>query len=68
WNGMDQLSESYSSYSPYAYVMNNPVMMYDPDGRLIQGWLTSFYNNSQNGIILPGEILGWDLLITGEEA
>ncbi len=49
WNGMDQLSESYFSYSPYAYVMNNPVMMYDPDGRLSQDWLMSFYNNSQNG-------------------
>lgn len=33
WFGMDKLSENYSSFSPYAYVMNNPVMMFDPDGR-----------------------------------
>ncbi len=33
WNGMDQLSEMYSSASPFAYVLNNPVMLIDPDGR-----------------------------------
>jgi len=33
WFGMDQLSETYSSTSPYAYVGNNPAMMFDPDGR-----------------------------------
>ncbi|MDR3026168.1 DUF6443 domain-containing protein [Chryseobacterium sp.] len=33
WNGIDQLAESYYSTSPYAYVMNNPVNMFDPDGR-----------------------------------
>ncbi|WP_248875136.1 RHS repeat-associated core domain-containing protein [Epilithonimonas zeae] len=33
WFGMDQLSETYNSTSPYAYVMNNPAMMFDPDGR-----------------------------------
>lgn len=35
WNGMDQLAESYQSTSPYGYVMNNPVMLKDPDGRYI---------------------------------
>ncbi|WP_394349971.1 RHS repeat-associated core domain-containing protein [Chryseobacterium vaccae] len=49
WNGMDQLSESYFSYSPYAYVMNNPVMMYDPDGRVSQEWLNGIYNMSRPG-------------------
>ncbi|UKB84846.1 hypothetical protein LF887_04205 [Chryseobacterium sp. MEBOG06] len=33
WNGIDQLSESYISTSPYAYVANNPVSQYDVDGR-----------------------------------
>ena len=33
WNGIDQLAESYHSTSPYAYVMNNPINMFDPDGR-----------------------------------
>ena len=41
WNGMDQLAENYLSHSPYAYVMNNPIMMTDPDGR--QHLLTQAY-------------------------
>ena len=36
WFGMDKLSESYASFSPYAYVMNNPMSFVDPDGRLAQ--------------------------------
>ncbi|RZM26427.1 MAG: RHS repeat-associated core domain-containing protein [Pedobacter sp.] len=35
WFGMDQLAESYTSFSPYAYVGNNPIMRTDPDGRKI---------------------------------
>ncbi|NIF07853.1 hypothetical protein F3J23_20705 [Chryseobacterium sp. Tr-659] len=35
WNGMDQLSEEYHAASPYAYVMNNPASLVDPDGRWI---------------------------------
>ncbi|AZA84674.1 hypothetical protein C1637_07500 [Chryseobacterium lactis] len=35
WNGLDQLAESYSSLSPYAYVANNPVSLTDPDERWI---------------------------------
>ncbi|WP_185269574.1 DUF6443 domain-containing protein [Chryseobacterium bernardetii] len=49
WNGMDQLSESYHSVSPYAYVMNNPVNMYDPDGRMSVDLGAGFWNNSQDG-------------------
>nr|WP_315031170.1 DUF6443 domain-containing protein [uncultured Chryseobacterium sp.] len=33
WNGVDQLAEDYLSASPYAYVLNNPINMFDPDGR-----------------------------------
>jgi len=29
----DQLSEKFHTASPYAYVMNNPAMLIDPDGR-----------------------------------
>ncbi|RRQ46498.1 DUF6443 domain-containing protein [Chryseobacterium sp. SC28] len=49
WNGMDQLSESYASTSPYAYVLNNPVMMYDPDGRVSRDFFNSFWNSTPNG-------------------
>ncbi|WP_419869892.1 DUF6443 domain-containing protein [Chryseobacterium sp. CT-SW4] len=49
WNGMDQLSESYHSSSPYAYVLNNPLSFIDPDGRLSQGFLTAVWNSSPGG-------------------
>ncbi|SDG27473.1 RHS repeat-associated core domain-containing protein, partial [Epilithonimonas hungarica] len=49
WFGMDQLSERYNSFSPYAYVMNNPAMMYDPDGRVSYSWIAGLYNNAKPG-------------------
>ena len=71
WFGMDQLSETYHSSSPYAYVMNNPVMFLDPDGRYTQGsgdnWLQDMWNNTTsysswsntgNGSFTGGEVPG----------
>lgn len=45
WNGMDQLAEQYMPFSPYAYVMNNPVMFFDPDGRYadMPNWLQKLW-------------------------
>ncbi len=40
WNGIDQLAEDYLSASPYAYVLNNPINMIDPDGRITMMALT----------------------------
>ncbi len=41
WNGIDQLAESYMSASPYAYVANNPVNFFDPDGRVTMSAFTA---------------------------
>lgn len=48
WNGIDQLAEKFISSSPYAYVMNNPVMFLDPDGRdkEMPNWLLNLWNNT----------------------
>jgi len=44
WFSPDPLSEEYSSWSPYNYVMNNPVMFIDPDGREV--WI--YYRDADN--------------------
>ena len=33
WISVDPLADKYPSLTPYAFVANNPVMLYDPDGR-----------------------------------
>jgi len=35
WHAVDNLSEEYDSWSPYHYVFNNPILLFDPDGREI---------------------------------
>uniref|UniRef100_UPI003566E705 RHS repeat domain-containing protein n=1 Tax=Mariniphaga sediminis TaxID=1628158 RepID=UPI003566E705 len=32
WHSPDPMAEVYDSYSPYAYVMNNPIKLIDPNG------------------------------------
>ncbi|MFA8301434.1 MAG: RHS repeat-associated core domain-containing protein [Hyphomicrobiales bacterium] len=44
WHCVDPLAEKYSSYSPYNYVVNNPVVLVDPDGCEI--WI---YHQNKNG-------------------
>lgn len=72
WNGMDQLSEKFHVASPYAYVMNNPVSFFDPDGRDIKpisgGWqfdgndinlVFSYFSNGGNYGNLTSQLDGY---------
>ncbi len=33
WMNLDPLADSYRSFTPYNYVVNNPILLIDPDGR-----------------------------------
>ncbi|MCC8173572.1 MAG: RHS repeat-associated core domain-containing protein [Odoribacter sp.] len=36
WLGVDPVAEEYHSFSPYNYVMNNPVLFIDPNGMWVE--------------------------------
>ncbi|MEZ4774324.1 MAG: RHS repeat-associated core domain-containing protein [Bacteroidia bacterium] len=48
WNGVDALGEKYVGWSPYNYVMGNPLIFVDPDGRTI-------YDADGNKIIVQND-------------
>ena len=80
WNGIDQLAESYVSASPYAYVLNNPINMFDPDGRISEAFTanvmnfpsgTTFYNNNDGTWSINGSGMAVDgngVLISGHSS
>ncbi len=35
WGSVDPMVEKYPGYSPYNYVLNNPISKVDPDGKLV---------------------------------
>ena len=41
WNAVDPLSEHYQPYSPYNYVLNNPISYIDPDGTMVEDPITN---------------------------
>ena len=55
WHAIDPLAYNYHSYTPYAYVLNNPINMIDPDGRYSthtdsSGNVLAVYNDRDLGV------------------
>ena len=48
WSAVDPLAEKYIPYTPYNYVLNNPIMLIDPDGREVG----RLYNPSNSALDL----------------
>jgi RHS repeat-associated protein len=38
WHGVDPLAEAFSSFTPYHYVRNNPIKLFDPNGMADNEW------------------------------
>ena len=69
WLSVDPLATIYPMLSPYAYVANNPILYYDPDGKIIALVVTSmanegFFNAGPKGhmaIIVGNDEIGYHL-------
>ena len=51
WTGVDPEAESYSAYSPFAYVLNRPINAIDPNGGLVifvNGFMLDHWSNRDN--------------------
>jgi len=49
WYNPDPMEEKYHSINPYNFTMNNPVNLYDPDGRDIYSLLRQVWNDTKWG-------------------
>jgi len=56
WLQVDPMAEKYPGWSPYAYVMNNPLLLKDADGRfiIIDDFLVGFARGLFSGGGLSG--------------
>ena len=57
WAGVDPLAEQYSAWSPFNYVLGNPVLLIDPDGMRVEsthidedGNVIAEYNDGDDGV------------------
>jgi RHS repeat-associated protein len=50
WASVDPLMEKYAGWSPYNYVMQNPVKFVDPDGRETRPWAQNLSQEVVEGV------------------
>lgn len=52
WSAIDLMAEEYTGYSPYNYVLNNPIKLIDPDGQKPVTYINEY------GTVVGGKING----------
>ena len=60
WMGVDPLADKYSAWSPYNYVLNNPIIHTDPDGRSVDGEYELDANGEWQKVSNKGDAIGVD--------
>jgi RHS repeat-associated protein len=60
WWQVDPLAEKYYSISPYVYVVNNPILHTDPDGRSVDGEYELDANGNFQKVSDKGDDIGVD--------
>ena len=53
WSVIDNKAEKYFEFSPYVYVANNPIILFDPDGNGIFSTLKKFKESGTNTVNDP---------------
>ncbi len=55
WGGIDPKADKFYAWSPYAYVLDNPVNLIDPDGKQAFAPVLRFLLGSGNGNLSSSE-------------
>jgi len=66
WNGVDELASQYDAWSPYNYVLGNPLRFIDPNGQFVSPPL-DYYDQKGNRLGSDGNDDGRLVVVTNKK-